>query len=487
MLTEHSFQSYLSLISTMTQEDMNEAMEYVAGTAKSFGIGLDEVTTALALFADAGIKGSMAGTTLKRIIINLLAPTEEIKKGLDELGIKVYDEQGKFRGLTTVLGELIPTLGGLTEEERNHYIELIAGARAISGFNKLVTAGTERFNELKTSIENADGTIEEMANEVGGTAASQFTIFNNKLNDIKMTIGEQLIPVLLKLINVFETKIIPFFKALFKGDWKTVEKMWNEAWNNFTKAAGEWWETSFKPWLAKLPERIWDVLCGLADIITKINNFFGDKFSEWADTLWNIDTFSIGKDIADKLLNGLHDVIFGTEETESLGETIGESMENGYLAAIGHFWISLIKLVASIGWTLLRFVSGFFYGIGEAMVYALWDGICGLRDWIIDKIKGFGGWIIDGIKDALGIKSPSKVMIDVGKNIVYGLQIGLNSIKPTIPTPEMPRVTYPEYSGYGGMGMGERNIIFSGDIHIHGVQNVDEFMDELERRFAVVR
>ena len=37
------------------------------------------------------------------------------------------------------------------------------------------------------------------------------------------------------------------------------------------------------------------------------------------------------------------------------------------------------------------------------------------------------------------------------------------------------------------MRVGERNILLSGDHHGHGVQNVDEFKDELGRRFAVVR
>ena len=63
--------------------------------------------------------------------------------------------------------------------------------------------------------------------------------------------------------------------------------------------------------------------------------------------------------------------------------------------------------------------------VGVNIVQGLWNGINGMKEWIIEKVKSFGNSIVKGIKSALGIKSPSRVMRDeVGKYLAQGIGVG---------------------------------------------------------------
>ena len=66
--------------------------------------------------------------------------------------------------------------------------------------------------------------------------------------------------------------------------------------------------------------------------------------------------------------------------------------------------------------------------IGINMVKGLWEGINNVKDWVLDKIKGFGTGILDGIKSFFGIHSPSKVMAnEVGKYLPEGMAVGIEA------------------------------------------------------------
>lgn len=71
------------------------------------------------------------------------------------------------------------------------------------------------------------------------------------------------------------------------------------------------------------------------------------------------------------------------------------------------------------------------FNIGVNLVQGLWNGISSVKDWIVDKVKGFGSSVLSGIKDFFGIHSPSTVMAEVGKFFVEGFNVGINSSTPS--------------------------------------------------------
>jgi len=73
---------------------LGESFKYAAPLAGAMGYSVEDVGTALGIMANAGIKGSEAGTTLRSALTRLASPTKDVVKGLNMLGLEVKDVQG---------------------------------------------------------------------------------------------------------------------------------------------------------------------------------------------------------------------------------------------------------------------------------------------------------------------------------------------------------------------------------------------------------
>ena len=81
--------------SAQTLTDLGEAMKYAAPVADAYGLSIEQTSKALGALANFGIKGSMAGTTMKNIMLQLANPS--IRKQIEGLGVSVTDAAGNFR------------------------------------------------------------------------------------------------------------------------------------------------------------------------------------------------------------------------------------------------------------------------------------------------------------------------------------------------------------------------------------------------------
>jgi phage-related protein len=63
---------------------------------------------------------------------------------------------------------------------------------------------------------------------------------------------------------------------------------------------------------------------------------------------------------------------------------------------------------------------------GMQLIYGLWDGICSVGQWLFDMVGDFFGGIGDFVCGIFGIHSPSKVFADIGKNLMLGMEEGID-------------------------------------------------------------
>ena len=76
---------------------MGETFKYVAPLAGSLGYSAEDVASAVGLMANAGIKGSQAGTALRSALSRLVKPTKDAQGALVQLGlIAVAEDTGDF-------------------------------------------------------------------------------------------------------------------------------------------------------------------------------------------------------------------------------------------------------------------------------------------------------------------------------------------------------------------------------------------------------
>ena len=81
----------------------------------------------------------------------------------------------------------------------------------------------------------------------------------------------------------------------------------------------------------------------------------------------------------------------------------------------------IINVFASLPGQLLN--------IGKSIAQGLWNGISGMKNWVISKVKGMGKAILDSLKGILGIHSPSTEFALVGKYSVLGYTNQLDKMK----------------------------------------------------------
>lgn len=159
--------------SVASVQDLADAMVNVGPTMASFGYGLEDTNTALAILSTRGIIGAEAGTALKSMMTNLMRPTDKVNETLAMLNVKLYDQEGHLKTLPTLIGELGAGMSTLTEEQRNQAVQTLAGTYGMKAMNTLLAEGTVGWNEMEGAIADAATAQESAAARTQGLQAAQ--------------------------------------------------------------------------------------------------------------------------------------------------------------------------------------------------------------------------------------------------------------------------------------------------------------------------
>lgn len=136
-------------------DDLANGLKFVGPVAAAMGISLEETTGILALFAQQGIIGEQAGTSLRGMLSSLTSPSKIAQKEIERLGISLYDSQGGFLGLENAAGQLEGAYAGMTDEQRNFSLGLLFGNEQITGARVLLDAGAEGVAEWTDAVDEA--------------------------------------------------------------------------------------------------------------------------------------------------------------------------------------------------------------------------------------------------------------------------------------------------------------------------------------------
>lgn len=190
--------------------DMAEAMKYVAPVAHSMGLSLEETAASIGIMADAGIKGSQAGTTLRGALSRIAKPTKAMVKSMDQLGVSFYDANGKMIPLREQIAQLKTATAGLTQEERNRHLVTLYGQNSLSGMLALLDAGPEKLDKMTNALINSDGAAREMAETMQDNLASKIEQMGGAFESAAIIIQQILEPALTKIVGGI-TKLIEAF------------------------------------------------------------------------------------------------------------------------------------------------------------------------------------------------------------------------------------------------------------------------------------
>ena len=148
--------------SALDMEHFANSMSFVAPVAKSAGMSIEETSAMLAVLANAGIKGSKAGTALRRIISEIGAtgkPVSEALKDLASKGLNLADAKDEV-------------------------------GRSAQSALLILSEGGDQIKPLTKEFENSAGAANAMATEMGDNALGASKRLESAMEGLGISIGE---------------------------------------------------------------------------------------------------------------------------------------------------------------------------------------------------------------------------------------------------------------------------------------------------------
>lgn len=192
---------------------LGESFKYVAPLCGSMGYSAEDASIALSLMANAGIKGSQSGTSLKTALTNMLSPTSSMASVMEEYGLSLTNADGSMKSLQDVMIMLREKMGSLDEATQGAAASTLFGKEALAGMLSIINASDEDFEKLTTAIYNCDGSAQTMAETMQNNLNGKLTQLKSALEGVAISFGEVLIPMLMKVVESI-TNVVQKFANL---------------------------------------------------------------------------------------------------------------------------------------------------------------------------------------------------------------------------------------------------------------------------------
>lgn len=359
---------------------LGESFKYVAPLAGSMNYSIEDVSLALGLMANASVKGSMAGTSLKTALSNLASPTKSMASEMSKLGISMTDSNGNALGLRDIIIQLREKFGKLSETEKAATASTLFGKEAMSGMLAIINASDADFNKLTDNISNADGAAKQMADTLNDNLKGDITIAKSALEGFGIAIYETLDTKLRGAVQLGTKYIDELSKAFTDG--------------------------------------------GLQGAVTTAGDIFGEIATKAAENapkmidsaLQFIDSFANGiRDNSSKLLNAGRSIVQAIIEGIINFAGYGSELIDGAVAIIEN----LILAISTNESELLK--------AGESIIDSIVNGIVNLANNAGTVVRGVVALIKSFIKS---IKNNKDKLLTAAKEIVKAITDGLVSLLP---------------------------------------------------------
>ena len=453
---------------------LGEAILTVGGTAANLKGGTTELTTALGLLANVGIKGAEGGTHLRNIILSLQSPTKDAREVMEQLGLEVYDTQGNMRQLDDILTDLNTVMAGMTQGQKDSVINALFNKTDLAAVNGLLAAQGEQWESLAQQIDAAgetagdSGAMAQMAETQLDNLQGSVTIMQSALEGLQLGIYDYLEPSLNDAAKWGSECFSTLTKALSEGGPEAM-----------LQAAGQIISDLAASVTAQLPELVTsgtEIIVQLAEDIvaatpamldaaagvmaalvqgiannlpslitsaTKLIVQFTHYLSDHAG-----DLMDAGIQIVEQLIIGITDNLpqLITAAAELIAKFSAALLShlpdllNCGAALLTTLVDGIIRSIENLGEAALACIAkltGVWDGsmddwghIGENIVTGLLNGITGMWDTLVSTVRGKVNGMVSTVKNVLGIHSPSKVFTEIGENVTQGLVNGINTGAP---------------------------------------------------------
>lgn len=199
--------------------DFVESLKMLGPVAAQAGVSFEDTLRALALLADNGIRGTMAGRAVRQMFLQLNDPANRATEALDnavktQLGLnKSFKElifpKGEFIGMTGYMRTLAKVTANMNDEQRGNLLGIIATAAEVPALTKLIEDEVEAMRRGESALKDntkgvgdataANQLFAESLTLVGESTKANLGRINTSITNIKATMGEALAPAIERL------------------------------------------------------------------------------------------------------------------------------------------------------------------------------------------------------------------------------------------------------------------------------------------------
>lgn len=413
----------LTLASSRTNSSigsLGESMKNLSPVAKQFGIGLEDAVGMVALLQDVGLDASEAGTATATMMTKLAKPTASVEKQMKKLGITFKNAEGNMLPPLEIFAQMQEAnkkLGGNMDQVA-FFADLVGlrGQKAALNLKDLFTS--DKGQKLTEELRSAAGSAEKMAALRTDNLLGDWELLKSAADGVKVAIfgieGEGLRGVVQGMtdwVNANKDLIVDKVKA-FLGYAKDIAKVFGSS---------------------------------FMETISTIKEAFGATFDEkntgalqsWAKELIPSLAHNLGQ-IAGFTVATVGGLVALTGGIVAVGNAIFGGLKgafDGYVSFVGDKifgivdWFANIEAIFKAEGMSLKDKA---IAIGKQLIQGYVDGVISMARAPVDAILKIGGSTLQGLKDSLGIKSPSREMMKLGRYTGDGLAIGLDKVIPRL-------------------------------------------------------
>ena len=142
--------------------DLGMALKQGGAVAAGFGVSIEDTLTALTMFSRMGINGSDAGTMLKTSLQAITDQGNPAQGAIEELGLALYDAQGKFVGVESMMKQVAEASKHMTQEQFQAATNVLFGSDAMRASMVAAEGGAAAWDEAAKAV-NRQGAAADMA------------------------------------------------------------------------------------------------------------------------------------------------------------------------------------------------------------------------------------------------------------------------------------------------------------------------------------
>lgn len=161
-----------------------EAFVYTGTQAKTFGMDVEQTASLIGVLANSGIKASMAGTTLRQAMLDLLAPSKQASEIIEKYDIKIKEADGSLRNFVEIIKDMSDAQMEATD------VAKLFGARG-ANIKLIMDEGREGIERYEEEIRSMSMTAKSAADSIRGDARGMIATLKSTIEEVGLAIWDK--------------------------------------------------------------------------------------------------------------------------------------------------------------------------------------------------------------------------------------------------------------------------------------------------------